>query len=83
MSTAASSDYDTVLKTVSAWPVKTRLAFAQDLLATLQSESTSVEPKRGDTLSRALGLARAGSPPPDDAEVARILDERRMEKYGR
>jgi hypothetical protein len=37
---------------------------------------------RGNTLTEALGLLANGQPPPTDEEVERMLDERRMEKYG-
>jgi hypothetical protein len=84
MSVARSSDYDSLLKTVSSWPAEQRISFAHDVLGTLR-EGPGVEsstPKR-NTLARALGLARGTGPAPDDAEIERILDEVRMEKYGR
>jgi hypothetical protein len=41
-----------------------------------------VAPKAKRTLERALGIAKTDSPAPDDAQVKRWLEERRMEKYG-
>jgi len=37
---------------------------------------------RMKTLDRALGLLAVGQSAPTDAEIARLLAERRMEKYG-
>jgi hypothetical protein len=84
MDTAATPEYNSLLKTVSSWPADARLSFAHDLLGTLRHETTLSEPRpKRDTLARALGLARGTGPAPDDAEVERILGEARMEKYGR
>lgn len=46
-----------------------------------EGEMQPYGPKR-DTLSAALGLASTDKPAPSDEDVARWLDERRMEKYG-
>jgi hypothetical protein len=84
MSTASTSDYDSLLKTVSSWPAEQRISFAHDVLGTLRG-TPDVEPSAPgrNTLARALGLARGTGPVPDDAEAERILEEARMEKYGR
>ncbi|HWQ15448.1 MAG TPA: hypothetical protein VNL77_21785 [Roseiflexaceae bacterium] len=38
--------------------------------------------QRHPTLDRALGLLASDRPPPADEEVARWLEERRIERYG-
>jgi hypothetical protein len=76
------TEYHDILKKIAAWPPDRKVSLANDILGTIRTDQPTARPKR-NTLARALGLARTQSPPPDDAEVARILDERRMEKYGR
>jgi hypothetical protein len=75
------SDYQEILQRVAAWPAERKVSLANEILGSVQGQA---KPKaKRDTLSRALGLARGNGPPPDDTEVDRILEEHRMEKYGR
>jgi hypothetical protein len=76
------NEYRDILKQIASWPAEQKVSLANDILGTVQSTSPNRRPKR-DTLSRALGLAKVDGTPPNDAEVARMLDEHRMEKYGR
>lgn len=55
----------------------------------LEADSTApqraapiVRSARTKTLDKALGLLAAGQNAPTDAEIAQLLEERRMEKYG-
>jgi hypothetical protein len=77
------NEYREILKQIDAWPPERKVSLAREILDSVESVlQANPKPKR-DTLSRALGMARVeGTTPPDDAEVERILDERRMEKYG-
>jgi len=73
--------YETILKTVRRWPAERRFALVQDVLNTLKSEATAT-PQKSNTLERALGLLATDRPAPSDAEIEKMLDERRMERYG-
>lgn len=76
------TEYENVLHLVASWPAERRMSLARDILASVREQSSLLKVPR-NTADRALGLARTDGPPPDDAEVARILDEARMAKYGR
>jgi hypothetical protein len=77
------SDYQHVLERVQEWPTTSRLTLIQDIIETINREQMSALPEKRDTLSTALGLlASSDKQPPTDDEVARWLDEHRMEKYG-
>jgi dihydroneopterin aldolase len=81
LSTAKTSSYDTVLRTVRQWPPERRFALVRDVINTLAEEVSSARPRR-KTLERALGLLATDKPAPSESEIERWLDERRMEKYG-
>ena len=75
------ANYETILKTVVAWPPATRLTLVQDVLKSLVPVLDAGRPRR-NTLHEALGLLATGQPAPSDAEIQRLLDERRTEKFG-
>ena len=81
MDTVETLNYETILKTVRAWPPATRLTLVQDVLKTLEPE-LSPTPRRRHALKQLWGLLATDRPPPSDEEVERWLDERRVEKYG-
>lgn len=74
-------NYETILKTIYAWPPVHRLRLMQDILRSLTPESVPPRP-RPSTLEKVLGLLATGTPPPADAEIEQILAEHRLEKYG-
>jgi hypothetical protein len=80
MSTSTMTEYETILQTVGKWPAMRRFSLVHDVLKTLEPEGT--ERPRKHTLATALGLLKTNQPAPSDEEVARILHEARMEKYG-
>ena len=74
-------DYSAVLKAVSSWPPKDRIALARDVLGTLEADVSEPRPRKR-TLERALGLACGEGPPPTDEDVRRWVDEYRTRKCG-
>ena len=80
--TSPALDRDTILQAVSTWPPDEQLALAHAIWA--QVGLNFVEEPMAPPDSRSLaGLIARGETPPSDEEVARWLDEHRMEKYGR
>jgi hypothetical protein len=73
--------YGTVLQAVREWTPAMRFMLLQDVLRTLEPEIDRARPRRA-TLHEALGLLATDQPAPSDAEVARWLDEHRLQKYG-
>ena len=49
---------------------------------TLQSDAATNRSGGTKTLDKALGLLAVGQTAPTDAEIAQLMEERRMEKYG-
>ena len=72
--------YESVLRVVHTWPAAKRYLLIQDLLKTIEPQAE--QRQRPDTLSQALALLVTDQPAPSDEEVARILQEHRIEKYG-
>lgn len=60
--------------------VSDRLSLVSAIIESLQ-ETLSFTPERARTISRMRGLLKTDQPAPTDAEIAAILEERRMEKY--
>ncbi len=81
MSQMENSNYDDVLNIVRQWTIAERYALLQDVLKTL-APAPEKPRVREPTLEQALGLLVINQPPPTDAEVEKMLDERRMKKYG-
>jgi len=42
-----------------------------------------LEPPRKMSLDQVIGVLRTGTPPPNDEECAKIVEEERWRKYGR
>ena len=81
MRTDDEPDYATVLGIVRDWPPVQRFRLVQEILQTL-APSESPRPVARNTLERARGLLAADHSPPSDGEVARWLEERRIQRYG-
>ena len=71
-------DYSTILQLIYQLPVRQRFALVHDVLQSLEPPAL----KRQPTLPHALGLLATAEDVPTDEQVARWLDEQRMEKYG-
>lgn len=80
--TSPALDRNTILQAVSSWPRDEQLALARAIWE--QVGAGFVEEPIAPPDSRGLAglIARAGTPPTDE-DVARWLDEHRLEKYGR
>lgn len=76
-------DRETVLKAIDAWPLEDQVALAQAILrrTTTHMAHNTETPQRPGWRQMA-GLASNGQASPSDEEVARWLDEHRLEKYG-
>jgi hypothetical protein len=81
MNISETTNYKTVLQIVHSWSPAAQLAFVQDVLKSLAVELIPPRSQR-NTLEQALGLLATDHPAPSDAEVAQLLAERRLEKYG-
>ncbi|HEY8284691.1 MAG TPA: hypothetical protein VIJ28_09935 [Chloroflexota bacterium] len=68
-----------ILRKIETWPVEDQVALAHLILEHASMRAATARPPSWRQLA---GLAATGHPPPSDEEVARWLDERRVEKYG-
>jgi hypothetical protein len=79
-------DRDTILQVVATWQRDEQLALAEAILrhaiATTQPGVRAEPLAEPDTYPLTGIFASEGQTPPDDATVARWLDEHKMEKYG-
>ncbi|HEY8326694.1 MAG: hypothetical protein ACHQ1E_09530 [Ktedonobacterales bacterium] len=80
--TAPTFDRETILRVVRQWPINEQIALADAILADARaSTEPTLEPPA--VPSAALrGILSNDQPAPSDDEIARILDEERMKKYG-
>jgi len=74
-------DRDTILEGIQAWSLADKMALAQAIFQ--QASSQLAQAPQRPSWREMAGLAANGQEPPSDEQVARGLDERRMEKYGR
>lgn len=61
--------------------VSDRLELMSAILQSLQHELRPRPPVPEDIVDRMIGLAKTDAPPPTDAEVEAMLEERLVEKY--
>ncbi len=61
--------------------VSARLALMSTIIESLQHELRPRPPVPEDIVDRMIGLAKTDAPPPTDAEVEAMLEERLVEKY--
>jgi hypothetical protein len=82
--TAPTLDRETILQAIRQWPSDDQVALAQQILrrASAYAAPEAREPQRPTSRELAGLAAVPGKEPPTDEEVARWLDEHRMEKYG-
>ncbi len=73
--------YEKVRDAVRAWPPQLRIVLMRELLDTLTEPAEAQERKR-KSLFELFGMLKTDKPAPSDEDVARWLDERRMERYG-
>ncbi len=80
--TTPTFDRDAILHLVHHWPISEQVALADAILAEARA-TTQPELQPPVVLSAALrGILSNGQLPPSDEEVALILEEERMRKYG-
>lgn len=76
-------DRETILRAIENWPPDEQLALAREIARRAEGLTQGGREARPAVPSAALrGLLANGQPAPSDEEVARWLDEARMEKYG-
>lgn len=79
---APAYDRETVLRVVRQWPINEQIALADAILADARTATGQV--LRPPTVPSAAlrGILSNDQPAPSDEDVARMLDEERMKKYG-
>ncbi|HID53522.1 MAG TPA: hypothetical protein EYP41_16005 [Anaerolineae bacterium] len=69
-----------ILQNVLDWPPHQQIDLAHELLKIAASKKR--DSQRQELFEQAVGLLATDEPPPTDEEIARILEEERMKKYG-
>ena len=70
-----------VLSRVKTWMPEMRIVLARKILETLNPLQIS-EPPRKMSLNQVFGILKTDSPPPNDEEGAKIVEEERLRKHG-
>ena len=70
-----------VLSRVKTWMPEMRIVLARKILETLNPLQIS-EPPRKMSLNQVFGILKTDSPPPNDEECAKIVEEERLRKHG-
>jgi len=72
-----------IWREVSGWPPEQRLVLATRLLHSLQyqEEPETISKERQEASRQLIGIWKTEHPPSDE-EVARIVNQERMKKYG-
>lgn len=80
----APPERDAILRAIENWPIDEQIALARSILQRAEtgpSRRTQRTPARS-TWDALYSIAANGSEPPSDEQVAKWLDEHKMEKYG-
>ena len=80
--TAPMLDREEILRIVRQWSVNERIALADAILADARTASQHELQPPAVPSAALRGILSNGEPAPSDEDVARILDEERMKKYG-
>ena len=81
--TATPAEIDAIIERVAVWSPEDRLALAQRVLGTLGRDLRPPELHRpSGTIADLVGLLKTDGPPPTDEEVAQMLHDERMRRYG-
>lgn len=79
---APTYDRETIPRVVRQWPINEQIALADAILADARAASEQVLRPPAVPSAALRGILSNDQPAPSDEEVARILDEERMKKYG-
>lgn len=77
MNVTEANEMSEVLKRVRTWVPEMRIVLTRKILETLESPEIS-EPPRKMSINQVFGLLKTNSPPPDDEECAKIVEEERL-----
>lgn len=80
--TAPPFDRETILRVVRHWPISEQVALADAILADARTSTQSIVQPPAVPSASLRGILSSDQQAPSDEEVARILDEERMKKYG-
>jgi hypothetical protein len=81
--TTPTQERERILRDIEEWPVEEQVALARTILQRAEELRQSQPEQQPSVPSAALrGLLANDRPAPSDDEVARWLEEARMEKYG-
>lgn len=80
--TAPAFDRETILRIVRHWPISEQMALADAILADARASAERIVQPPAVPSAAMRGILSTGQPTPSDEEVAQILDEERMKKYG-
>ena len=80
--TAPMLDREAILRIVRQWSINEQIALSDAILADARASCQPVFQPPVVPSSALRGILSNGQPAPTDDEVARILDEERMKKYG-
>lgn len=75
-------DRETILHLVETWPIGEQVALADAILASAHAAPLSPSQPPAVPSATLRGIFANGQPAPSDEEVARILEEERLKKYG-
>jgi hypothetical protein len=80
--TTPTLDREAILQVVRQWPISEQVALADAILADARASTQPVLRPPAVPSVALRGILSNGQPAPSDEDVARILDEERMKKYG-
>jgi hypothetical protein len=80
--TTPTLDREAILQVVRQWPISEQVALADTILAEARTSAQPVLRSPAVPSADLRGILSNGQPAPSDEDVARMLDEERMKKYG-
>ena len=80
--TAPTFDRETILRIVQEWPINEQVALADAILAATHATAEPAVTPPAVPSAALRGILANDQPAPSDEDVARMLDEERMRRYG-
>ncbi len=82
MTEPSADEFLVTLRQVNAWPIEKRVELTKLVLTRIADEAKPTDKSGRKSFRDLVGILKTEGPPPTDAEIGAMIEEKRMRKYG-